>query len=774
MYCCTCGIIPKCPFGSLSSNGFLEYKTSKKCSVEEHIIDLADLPIFPALSFPQDSKYYTTDRMYFCLNQRNGFGDIFILGTKSVGQTYDALCCTGGTCEYAISEKECHRKNDTSWVFTHESQKRETEFLRSSLGGRYSDKLWYLDNYGPDASLRNPPVAGNPFGVTSNIHPVLEKNMDEAIPFPHQDPYNALTSFHRGIINFIPSSFISGGIGIEGLNENTNAITVSERHCELYDTTDPWYKKIRIFTFGRPAGCGNCFDCSGVDICNECELPFCANGGSPIYGEQCDITRLTAVTQMATPCGQWSESEKGLDCPWSIKLRCTASCKRSNSLHCFSEGQVYSTPCAREECGKIDDVGIQILGTSYHVFGENYKHGNFDENGEWLDCAPGNGSYDAKAGEDEEEDGRCCIGVSNPNESFIICLDNNNLPISDPDRPPITKVTSSGCASGYKTVFNPNEAIKGHWSQHGLCDANPCYTNCSPFDCDNCSGGNCSGVCVSTTAFKTKKCPACPTTTGTNIDNGTSCSPFGKSGGGFGGQEGPCRCRVEDNGKSSDTPGINPISGQLCYFESWREFVKQNHAEYALCGTGIRSDECCVVIPCHNPVTGDPICDPGCPKYWWWPGFKYIQPTCCDTAPCGCVSSSIECCGECSRCDIIENGCRGFNCCGLPRPGTTCPDDCPEQAGTFGCGGGSECTCPCPPPCTCETDCNCNGGEFGCCEGLCAKGGCPCPEPEPCTCDCSGDCCCRTSASGYCGDCPQGCGSSSSSSSSTDEGGGGI
>ena len=80
--------------------------------------------------------------------------------------------------------------------------------------------------------------------------------------------------------------------------------------------------------------------------------------------------------------------------------------------------------------------------------------------------------------------------------------------------------------------------------------------------------------------------------------------------------------------QSKNDPVVNPISGQLCYFESWREFVKQNHAEYALCGTGIRSDECCVVIPCHNPVTGDPICDPGCPKYWWWPGFKYIQPTC--------------------------------------------------------------------------------------------------------------------------------------------------
>jgi hypothetical protein len=747
MYCCTCGITPKCPFGSLSSNGFLEYKTSKKCSVEEHIIDLSDLPIFPAFSFVSDPNYYTTDRMYFCLNQRNAFGDIFILGTKSVGQTYDALCCTGGNCEYAKSEKECHEKNDTSWVFTHESQKRETAFLRSSLDVKYSDKTWYLDNYGPDASLRNPPVAGDPFGVTSNIHPVLEKNMDEAIPFPHQDPYNALSRFHRGIIDF-------------GLVEGSNAITVSERHCELYDTTDPWYKKIRIFTFATPSGCGNCFDCSGIDKCNHCELPFCANGGSPIYGDYCDISRLTsAVTEAATPCGEWSESVDEKDCYWSMKLRCTASCKATNSIHCFSEGQVYSTLCNTDECGKIEDLGIQILGQSYHVFGENYKHGNFDQNGEWLDCAPGNGSYDAKADEDEEEDGRCCIGDG----SFIVCLDKNNLPISDPNRPPITTVTASVCMSeGYRTIFNPDEPIKGHWSQHGLCDSNPCYTNCTG-TCDNCSGTNCSGVCVGGTAFKTKKCPAYKTT-GTNIITGiTGCSPFGGIDSGgipiFDAEK--CLCRIEDNGISSNTPDIN-LFGNLYYLQTWTEWIEEIHAEYALCGTGIRSPDCCPIVPCYDK-NGNPTCDPGCPSYWDWASFKEIQPTCCSpTLPCNCLLST-DCCGDCSPCDIINNGCQGFNCCGRPIPGTSCPEDCPEQAGEFGCDfGGRPCSCPCPPPCSCDTDCNCNGGEFGCCDTpICTPTttGCPCPEPEPCICDCSGDCCCRTSATGYCGDCEGGCGS---------------
>ena len=730
MYCCTCGIIPKCPFGSLSSNGFLEYKTTKKCSVEEHIVDLSDLPIFPAFSFDGDQKYYTTDRMYFCLNNRNGFGDIIILGTKSVGQTYDALCCTGGSCEYAISEKECHRKNDTSWVFTHESQKRETEFLRSFIDGRYSDKTWYHENYGYGAQLTDPPKQGDPFGVTSNIHPVLSKNMDEAMPFPHEDPYNALSRFHRGIIDF-------------GVVDSTNVITVSERHCELYDTTDPWYKKIRIFTFASPGGCNTCFKCEGVDECNHCEEAFCSDS------QKCEIQNVTSPYEEGSPCRKWVENDYEQNCPWSIKLRCAASCKLSNSIHCFPEGTVLDTQCS-DECGKIEDLGIQILGQSYHVFAENYKHGNFNDDGEWLDCAPGNGSYDAKAGEDEEEDGRCCVG----NGSFIVCLDNNNLPISDPDRPPITKVTSSGCASGYRTVFNPNETIKGRWSQHGLCDANPCYTNCTG-QCTQCSGKDCSGVCVGGTAFKTKKCPNCTTTTGINMDNGTSCSPFGEGFGfGSGGPPSRCRCRVEDNGESSDTPDINPLSGNLCYFQSWSEFVKQNHGENVLCGSGFRSDECCSVRSCHNP-DGSPNCDPGCPKYWDWAGFKEIEPSCCASVPCDC----LDCCDSCSRCDIIENGCQGFNCCGRPKPGTTCPDDCPEQA-VFGCGGGGECSCPCPPPCTCKTDCNCFGGGFGCCEDPCGKGSCPCPEPEPCTCDCKGNCCCRTSEAGYCGDCEDGCGGS--------------
>lgn len=682
MYCCTCGITPKCPFGSLSSNGFLEYKTSKKCSVEEHIVDLSDLPIFPAGSFDGDQNYYTTDRMYFCLNNRNAFGDIIILGTKSVGQIYDALCCTGGSCEYAISEKECHRKNDTSWVFTHESQKRETEFLRSSLDGRYSDKLWYLDNYGYGAAqVTNPPKKGDPFGVTSNIHPVLSKNMDEGMPFPHEDPYDALSRFHRGIIDF-------------GVVQSTNVVTVSERHCELYDTTDPWYKKIRIFTFAAAGGCNTCFKCEGVDECNHCKEAFCSDAKACLI----DNVRF-AYTEDATPCGEWSEFDYEQDCPWSIKIRCVASCKLSNSIHCFPEGTAYSTSCSIDECGTIEDLGIQILGTSYHVFGENYKHGNFNDDGEWLDCAPGNGSYDAKADEDEEEDGRCCVGDG----TFIVCLDNNNLPISDPNRPPITKVTSSGCASGYRTVFNPNIEVKGRWSQHGLCDANPCYTNCTgQYQClYQCSGENCSGVCVGGTAFKTKKCPVGPTTTGINMYNGTSCSPFG--GGGFGGGSGQaaserCLCRVEDNGESSDTPDINPLSGILSYFESWSEFVERHHGENVLCGSGFRSDECCLILPCRDP-DGTPTCDSGCPKYWSWPAFSFVSGQCCadyslsGNYPCDC----LDCCGECSRCDIAENGCRGFKCCGRPIPGTACPSDCPwGTPGFFGCGTFVECPCPCP------------------------------------------------------------------------------
>ncbi len=760
MYCCNCGI-PKCPFGSLSSNGFLEYKTSKKCHVEEHIVDLTDLPIFRAGEFEQDPNYYNTDRMYFCINQFNSYGDILILGTKSVGQSYDALCCTGGICEYRESEKICHEKNDTSWVFTHESQKKETAFLRSDLDGQYSDKLWYLDNYGYYASsVINPPIQGDPFFTKNNIHPVLSRKMDEAMPFPHEDPYDTLLRFHRGIIEW------GSNIGAN----TTQAITVSERHCELYDTTDPWYKKIRIFTFATPSGCGNCFDCIGVDKCNHCELPFCANNVDRV----CDVSSISsAISEETTPCGKWYEAQNELDRPWSIKLRCTVSCSNNKSIHCFPEnnwryGDQHLCPVG--ECNQLKDVGTEILGKSYNKFEENYKYGNFSDDGVWLDCAPPDGSYDSRANEDEEEDGRCCIGDG----SFIVCLDNNNLPISEPDRPPITKVTPGGCFSGYKTVFNPSIPIKGRWSQHGLCDVNPCYTNCIGEDCDDiCTGKNCTGVCAGGTAFKTKKCPACQTTMGSFLSNGVkgSCSPFpfGTLTNGQPYYKG-CGCRVEDDGESSDTPGINPLNGSLCYFQKWSEFVEEKHGENVSCG------DYCLERDCYSKdgLYYNPTCVPSCPKYWYWPKFDYIEPSCCvDGFPdkCDCLPST--CCGECSRCDISENGCQGFKCCGHEIPGTICPDDCPEETGTFGCGFGP-CHCPCPPPCTCDTDCNCNGGEFDCCNAptICdsSPNGCPCPEPEPCICNCSGNCCCRTSAEGYCGDCENGCGSGKAKSASTETG----
>ena len=676
--CCCQNLDFKCPFGELEDRGVREHIFNEHCIAKEYVLDLKDLTMFEGNDLRDDED---GRRMYFCMNTFAGSasrdaGSIFIMGTKSIGVPEDSLCCfmgqEGQECVYSPNEAICHIQHGISAEYSHRSQVEETAFLRTEFSGLYGNKQWYYDNTTPGggqgglSTTRRPVFAPQIVAGVTGIHPVLSA--------PMWTGFTGTVGSLRGRI-------------LATHTNHTGSVKVTEDQCELYDETDEWYKKIRLFVF----------------------MP----GASAACHDQC-----------------WDV------CPFSVKLRCPSHspCTDSEhlSIHCFSEGNMDLDP------GKIPEDFVIINGVKYNTADENYKYGNFGPKGVWLDHALPNCPFQLDG--PDSEDGRCC--------AYNTCYDKNNLPwqITDPNLwgedvcqdtlfgewsqrglcgvnpclhtcvrgnrcepncydnsgegcvvcgPPSCEFIPSGpdlengrcCVNG--TCYDSNNShpidgfivnaeqcdnLKGRWSQKGACEINPCLVQCPITNTcgEFCTNPDCTGVCNFPTAFSD---PICPMTD----------------------------------------------------LEAW---IKTHHLTFTECEEpdSIREFVCCP--PCYKDCNG-----PLCGNY----NGEISEYPCCHNEingdPCPCPPCT-DTCGV------------GTECCGTVAGYGTCPDDCPE-VGPWQCNNG-KCPCPCPTcetdcdafgqynccgyyncPCPCDDNCDVYG-QYGCC----GQSNCPCP------CDECGEGCC--------------------------------